>query len=846
MRRFAPMVCWLVLFALLSSCSSYRSYRQAQMAASAEDWDKAVLYYLKAVEKNPDNITYRASLLRAKIRAAQEHFNKARRYYETGLLERAFVDYQQAVQLDPSNQSAAVELEKVRRELEAASQNRKSESIEDLKKRVSEQNQPPVLNPRSNEPIDLYFPEPVSMMSVYRALGRAFGINIMFDPNLKDTDISVELKQVRAQDALEFLMRTAGHFYKVLDEQSIIIIADTPQNRRNYEDLVIKTFFLSNAEVKEVVTMLRSLIDAKKIATNEQLNAIIVRDTADKVRVAERIIEANDKARAEVVVDVELLQINTTKLRDLGVTWPSSITTRIDTGGENVPLRLSDLQFLNQSNWTLTIPSFTYDFVKTSTDAQLLAKPQLRISEGEKASLTIGDRIPIPVTSFNTANTVGGNIVPITSFQYQDVGIKINLEPRVHHNKEVTLKVTVEVSNLSGQVTTGGSSQPIIGTRSFESKIRLKDGETNFLAGLIRTDETVSENGLPGLSEIPVIGRLFSKNRNQNQRTDVILTLTPHIIRAADITEEDLLPIWVGTEQNITFRGGSPRVESEVEGPFDAGGEAESSEEVKELIQRRIQQLPRELRDQAGAGVEEEVKEPPRGVELVPGAPPQGGAPSGGTGGAFGTPPQPVPEDESGEEPPFGTPVGGGSGGRGPSFGGGTASSALRLDHTPPAVVLATRVDAPVRLKLAPRELAVSPEDVFEVSVMVEAGRPVAHLPIKLTFDPEVLAVLEVRRGDFLGSAEEAQVLSDLSRPGEVVIGASRLGERPGITGKGVVAVVRLQALRPGNARIDFRQANALSSSLEALSPVTGEPAAVWITNQPERERPAREREVES
>lgn len=843
MRRFTPMVSWVVLFALLSSCSSYRNFRHAQTAASAEDWDKAVLYYLKAVEKDPDNITYRASLLRAKIRAGQEHFNKARRYYETGLLERAFVEYQQAVQLDPSNQSAAVELEKVRRELEAVSQNKKPESIEDLKRRVSEQNQPPVLNPRSNEPIDLYFPEAVSMMSVYRALGRAFGINIMFDPNLKDTDISVELKQVRAQDALEFLMRTAGHFYKVLDEQSIIIIADTPQNRRNYEDLVIKTFFLSNAEVKEVVTMLRSLIDAKKIATNESLNAIIVRDTADKVRVAERIIEANDKARAEVVVDVELLQINTTKLRDLGVTWPSSITTSIDTGSTGTsanPLRLSDLEFLNQRNWTLTIPSFTYDFVKTNTDAQLLAKPQLRISEGEKASLTIGDRIPIPVTSFNTANTVGGNIVPITSFQYQDVGIKINLEPRVHHNKEVTLKVSVEVSNLSGQVTTGGSSQPIIGTRSFESKIRLKDGETNFLAGLIRTDETVSENGLPGLSEIPVIGRLFSKNRNSNQRTDVILTLTPHIIRAADITEDDLLPIWVGTEQNITFRGGSPRVESEVEGPFDAD-EAESSEEVKELIQRRIQQLPRELRDQAGAGTEEEeVKEPPRGVELVPGAP----TPGGTTGGSFGTPPPQEPQEE--EEPPSGTPVGGGGGGRGPSFGGGTASSALRLDHTPPSVVLATRVDAPVRLKLAPRELAVSPEDVFEVSVMAEASRPVAHLPIKLAYDPAALAVLEVRRGDFLGPAEETQVLSDLSRPGEVVIGASRLGERPGITGKGVVAVVRFQALRPGNARIDFRQAHALSSSLEALSPVTGEPAAVWITNRPERERPARERELES
>jgi general secretion pathway protein D len=837
MRRTALSLSAVALVLLTSSCASYRSYRLAQTAASAEEWDEAVLHYMEAASRNPENIAYKAALLRAKIQASREHFAKARRFHETGVLERALVEYQQAVQLDPSNQSAAVELEKVRQQLVASREKRKGdETIDDLKKRVAKANQPPVLNPRSNEPIDLDFPEPVSIMNVYRALGRAFGINIMFDPNLKDQEVAVELKQVKAQDALEFLMRTAGHFYKVLDETSIIIIADTPQNRRNYEDLVIKTFFLSNAEVKDVVTMLRSLIDARKIATNDQLNAIILRDTADKVKVAERIIEANDKSRAEVVIDVELLQINTTKLRDLGVRWPDSISTAITTGtsGEGTsatsnPLRVSDLEFLNQSNWTISagggLPSWVVNFVKSNTDAQLLAKPQLRISEGEKASLTIGDRVPIPVTSFNTANTVGSNIVPVTSFQYQDVGIKIAIEPRVHHNREVTLKVSIEVSQQSGEVRTSTGSQPIIGTRAFESKIRLKDGETNFLAGLIRTDDKNSESGVPGLSEIPILGRLFSSNNNDNQRTDVILTLTPHIIRAADITEEDLAPIWVGTEQNITFRGGSPRVESEVEGPFDEGLTGQSEEEVKELIQRRIQQLPRELRDQV-EGQEEPPPQLPQGTELVPGT-------SGG--GPFVPPPQVPPQEEQVEPPIFGVPEGEEPP---PNFGGGNASAAFPLGASLPAVRFASNEASPVRLRLVPARVSVALGDEFEVSLEVESQRNLAHLPLTLSFDPELLSVLEVRRGGFLGASKDVQVLSSTSRPGELVIGASHFGETPGASGRGTVLVLRLKARGMGSSQLGFAKAYALSPTLEAVSPVAAESMTVQVNRIAPADRP--------
>jgi general secretion pathway protein D len=583
-----------------------------------------------------------------------------------------------------------------------------------------------------------------------------------------------------------------------------------------------------------MVTILRSLVDAKKIATNEQLNAIILRDTADKVKIAERIIETNDKSKAEVVIDVELLQINTARLRNLGLLLqPYSIGQTLELGGGTTTggtggtpttpapstsgrVRVSDLEFLNQSNWMLTIPSFVYNFAKENSDAQLLAKPQLRITEGEKASLVIGDKVPIPLTTFNTSNTVGGNVVPITSFQYTDVGIRIDIEPRVHHNQEVTLKVKVAVD----QINSFRGDQPIIGTRTIESVIRLQDGETNFLAGLIRSDENNAESGIPGLSEIPILGRLFSNKRTDAQRTDVILTLTPHIIRNAQITQEDLLPIWVGTDANLTFRGGSPRVESPEEGPFESG--EETPEEIQDAIRRRLQRLPRGLRpEDTGEVMEEgevpEEPQPPAGIELAPAAPPSD---------IFRPPtppqPEPEPEEEPEEEPP----------GRQARVAPRALLGSWRTERSAEnagATLRAEKTPAPVQVWLMPRKLEVASGERFVIKVQAAAGKPISHLPLSLSYDPAVLAVEQVERGSF---PDEAQVLADASRPGEIVLGASRLGEVPGVTGRGTVARITFRAL-PGDTRrstrIGFSQSRALDAALRPVVPVRARPVEVAV-----------------
>ncbi|MGB5342867.1 MAG: secretin N-terminal domain-containing protein [Thermoanaerobaculia bacterium] len=831
-RRLAA----LGLALLMAACSGYRDARDAQIAEQKGDWDTAVLLYLELADQHPGNVSYRTGLLRAKIKASQMHFERGKDLYDAGVLDRAIEEYRQAVQLDPSNQYAQVELEKaIYAQARAQEDGSQPETLAEMKENMrGSRAQPPVLNPRSNEPISLSFPKPVSVTSIYRALGRAFGIDVLFDPKMREQEISIELEDATAQEALEILMRASGHFYKVLNEQSIIVIEDSPQNRRAYEDLVIQTFFLSNAEVKDVMTMLRSLVGAKSVAANDQLNAIALRDTADKVKVAESIIRTNDKSRGEVVVDVELLQINTSKLQELGVLLTDyTITQFLDPAlqvGDSGAFRVSDLEFINQGDWLVSIPGFVYDFVKTSTEAQLLASPQVRISDGEQATVHIGEQVPIPVTTFNTSGTIGGNIVPITSFQYQDIGIRLDIQPRLHHNKEITLELKVEVSNISGFVTgVGDQQQPIIGTRRVESTIRLMDGETNFLAGLIRTDETVTDTGIPGLMDLPLIGRLFTHKKTDAKRTDLILTLTPHIIRTPNVDEEDLAPIWVGTEANITFRGGSPRVESEVEGPFDEG-EDEDAERIREMIRRRIQNLPRGLQDSAGEG-EAGAEELPESINLTPSAAPGDifdGPVDRETGdGPLGDDPldEPPPNDQASRSSLTGlTPT--------------MLSVALQVEGDG-QVEGAEKGPPKVELELQPPRPLVAPGAAFEVQLVASAKVPVSHLPVTLVFDPRVLEVIHVQRGGFLGSEGQARFMADSSSPGRIVLGASRVGQQPGVTGNGLVASLRFRALEAGQTSLSFEKGRALDKRLKPITPIGRAQAVVRVSGTAKRRDPA-------
>jgi general secretion pathway protein D len=582
-----------VALLLIAGCASYNAYEKGRSAERVKNWDDAVFQYTKALEIDPDNVRYQINLQHAKLEASRNHFEKGKTLRAASvsskgpeqlrLAQMAATELEIAVKLDTTNQYAAVEYGKavaMINDIQRATT--ENISIDELKKRADKNNitksQPPALEPTSNQPITLTFPRETPVKDIYRALGNAFGINILFDQAVKDDRITIELRDVTAQQALERVMQAANHFYKVLDEKTIIIVPDNPQARRDYEDLVIRTFYLSNGDAEQVTNVVRTMIEARNVFPLKALNAITIRDTADKVRIAEKIIEANDKAKAEVVVDVELLQLDLDKTRDLGFvingfgsTSPGTLqplAPATGTAGGNVPLTqgtLADLRRLNSGLISFSIPNASYTALKSIGNTQLLASPQMRISEGEKATLHIGSRIPVPVSTFTSVSTTtSGTFAPVTSYQYQDVGIKVSMEPRVHHNREVTLKLTVDVSNLGAPVIVSGQApQPTFATRTIESTIRLKDGETNFLAGLIQQNDENSDSKTPFLGDIPVIGRLFTNNHKHTLRTDLVMTMTPHIIRIADITEDDLAPMWVGTQSNLSFRGLSPRIESQ-------------------------------------------------------------------------------------------------------------------------------------------------------------------------------------------------------------------------------------------------------------------------------------------
>ncbi len=805
-RRRHALSLGLALLLILASCSGYRGFREAQHAELTGDWDTAVLRYMELVTGDPADLRYRAGLLRAKTQAAHAHFEEGRKLQEAGRDRDAMLEMQRAVQLDPTNQYALTELEKLRTEIETSGLEPRTISQMKDDARAAEP-MPPTLSPLSNEPVSFDFPN-ATFMEVYRAIGQAFGINIVFDTRLRDAAVGpegIELRDVTAIEGLEILMHSLGHFYRVLDEQTIMILQDTQQNRQRFEDRIIQTFFLSNSDVSDVMTILRSLLNTRFIATNERLNAIAMLDSVEKVKIAQRLIEQNDKAKAEVVVDVELLQINTSKLQELGLSLDANrLGISLDIGGEEVPLRMSDVESLNQNNWVLAVPGFLFEFVKNATDAQTLAKPQVRITEGEEGSFSIGDRVPIPVTSFNTANTAGSNIVPITSYQYQNVGIEVDITPRVHHNEEVSLDLSIEVSNISGQI----ESQPIIGSRNINTSIRLRDGETNFLAGLIRTSETNSQGGIPGLSEIPVLGRLFSRRSTDNTRTDIVLTLTPHIIRRADIREEDLAPIWVGTESNVVYRGSSPRVDSGVDGPFDEpGAEGDALDELQE-------RLPPGLRDAAPEDEQppgEEDEGPPLGVELVPPPP--------------GNPPRNAGLLDSGPAP-----------------GSPRVSSSPRVIL--PAVLQerAASSTGGIELTFAPEALRASVGDSVEVRLDVRSTTPLSHLPLRLRFDPSLIEVTAVRAGSFLGGEEEVSLMTDDSNPGTVVVGLSRLGERPGVAGRGRLLALEVRAKGPGTATIAVERANPRGPALEELASPDVQPLEIEIRDgeEPDPGRPER------
>jgi general secretion pathway protein D len=545
------VVCFAV--SLAGCATGGASLKAGSQAERRFEYDRAVIEYSNALKQRPNDVDLRNALERVKLRASLEHFAKGRRLAGTGKLEEGMQELQVAGELNPSNAEIDEQLRQTRAALRSkiAVTREGKTRLETLIDQANETPLPGSEVPKLKLADSLVFRN-ASARDIFTAIGHFTDISMVFDPQFRDSTLSIDLRNSSLEDALNAVSAATRTFYRVSSPKSITIVPDTPAKRREYEEEIIRTFYLSNADPKEVLDVLRLVVDNRRLGPIQGINAITIKDTPEKILAAQKVITAIDKARAEVVIDVELVQVERTQLQEFGLQIASPVASGVpdgingsaDVNREN--LTLHDLKHLGASDVIMTgIPALYYKALKNNSHTRVLANPQLRTSEGLPAQAKFGERVPIPSVTFTPIATGGVNQQPITSYTYENIGVNIDITPRLHHNDEVSLNIKLEVSNVSG---TGFNNLPTFGERSIATTIRLKDGETNMLAGLIRDDERRSLSGVPGLIDVPIVGRLFASNHRDATQTDIVLMITPRIVRVLDLTEADLRPFRVGRD----------------------------------------------------------------------------------------------------------------------------------------------------------------------------------------------------------------------------------------------------------------------------------------------------------
>ena len=560
----------VVLFAVVlatSACATAGAIRDGQRAERERDYDQAVVAYTRALQERPHDRNLQLALERARLRAAQMHYAEGRRLERAARWEDALAEYTIAYDLNPGMADIERALgdmrNAVREELARPEGQTALEALID----ATFDTAPTGLD----LPPGIVLPESVvfsseSSRAVFSALGQLGGVSIAFDAQFRDTPFSGDLRDMTFDAAVGVVAASTGNFFRVTAPGTVTIIPDTPAKRREYEEEIIRTFYLSNADVDETIDLLRLVVDLRRLAPVTATNAISIKDTPERIDAAARLIRAIDKARAEVVIEVQLLEVDRETLQEYGLRFASigdnsevrggDLAVRRDDGSvtDGLDLSVDDVARVSGSSLFVANPtSLLVRLIETARNTRILANPQLRTSDGIAAAAHFGQRVPVPVTTFSPIAAGGINQQPITSFNYEEIGVNIDITPRIHHDDEVSLAILLEISNISG---TGFGDLPQFGSRSIETMIRLRDGETNILAGLIRDDEREARGGIPGLSRIPFIGRLFGRTRTETLETDIVLTLRPHIIRGLALDEEDLRPFRVGADAAAAGAGG--------------------------------------------------------------------------------------------------------------------------------------------------------------------------------------------------------------------------------------------------------------------------------------------------
>ena len=819
--RLQTAKCKLLIVALAvlaAGCAAGTAFRQGNAAMDVGNLDEAVVAYRKAVQAAPDNPRYKIALQRAMLAASRAHLERAREFEARDDLEAALGEYKAASELDPSNRSATAkvaELDRtIRQRIEAS---RPRPPIEQMRERARASSQPPALL-NFTTPLPLIRFTNAGLKDVLASIAATTGINITYDREVTDRQITVQLDGATLEQALNQIMTMNGLSYKVVNERSIFVFPDTAPKHAQYDEQVVRTFYVSHADATELTQILSTIVRLPGIAVqpgivpNRTTNTITVRATAPVVQIIERIIQQNDKPRAEITVDVEILEVDRSRAKEYGLSLsdyaigaifspevsPSSVTTGVggstgatgSTGGTTTtntgrstgptqvvpppPFNLNTIsRGVTTADFYLAVPTAIVRFLESDSRTRVIAKPQLRGAEGTKLSLNIGTRIPVISTSYTPIATGGAGVNPLSSYQYQDVGVNIDMTPTVTLEGDVRLDLVLDDSAVGPDKAVAGVAVPTFVQRKVTTRLRLRDGESNLLAGLLQEQELNTVSGVIGLVHVPLFRELLSHNGpNTSDQTDIVMLLTPHIIRTHEITEDDLKPIYIGSQQNLGVGGPPPLIAQAAPEPAAAPAPA-------------------------GGGTIPGYTPPGTPVPGPPGTlpvtvPPGSTAVPGTVLAPPAAPQVPTPNIVVPPEPVTSTPP------------------------TPPqpAAVTPTPTEPPVVPTQSPgigvAQILISPPGPtfrvgggpYTVPISITDAARISTLTLTLTFDPARLRVRSVNEGSFMRSGGVSTTFSQAINGNRIDLTIARATDATGASGTGLVGAILFEAIAPGGVTL--------------------------------------------
>jgi general secretion pathway protein D len=777
MRRLTrPAVFGVLLFSLVLSVfakkvdSAKGLYDKGQDAEARQNYELAFDYFRQAYDQRPKDLRYRTAYERTRFLAASSEVHRAQILRDAGKLDEALALFQKALMTDPSSFIAQQELRRTQQMInDAVNPQPQAAATTPLRRRLEAAQGPVELAPLSNVPITLKVTEKANV--IYETVGKLAGMNVLFDPDYVPKQVHVELNNVTLEEALSIISFETKTFWRPVTPNTIFVAQDTPAKRKELEQNVIKTFYLSNlsqpTELQDVVNAMRTILEVSRIQQLPSQGAIVVRGTPDQLALAQKLVDDLDKAKPEVLIEVAVMQVSRDKAHTLGINPPTNVsvalqpnintTTPTTTTGTTTTstasstsggISLNSLGNLNATDFQVTLPTMTATALMSDTDTKIIQNPQVRALDGQKASLKIGDRVPVATGSFQPGiGGVGINPLVNTQFQYLDVGVNIDITPRVHAGREISLKMSMDVSAVDSYVSIGGISQPVIGQRKIENEIRLKDGEVSLLGGMMEDSRTKSLTGIPGLASIPILKYLFSQDTSDHSTNEIVFVLIPHIIRGPEISAGSADMLDVGTANSLQLRQVTRPATPPATPAAPAGTQGASA---------------------PGA--------PPGGVIYT------GAAPAGA--------PKPAPNQS--------LPI--------PA---GAAAGTFQFD---------------------PPTLTPAKGSTFTVNVMLSGGQNVYSVPVQLSYDPNQLSLVNVSNGGFLSQDGQAVALVHRDDPvtGTLQVTATRPPGAGGVSGQGAVMTLTFMAKTAGQSALTITRGGARDPAMQPIA-MSGAQAAITI-----------------